>query len=228
MQNILLVEDDDPIAELIIIYLTEEGFEIRRASTGKEFEQMFEQQVPDLFILDYWLPDTDGFTLCRFIRETSNVPILMLSAMNETKYKIDALMTGADDYLGKPFSMRELAARVMALLRRSNTQLKQEKLVIKPLDGICIESEKRKLIIDGQLIETTYFEYELMKIFLKHPGHVFEREQLLNHIKGLDSDVSDRSVDVHIKNLRKKIERDSKDPKRIQTVRGVGYKYEPE
>ncbi|MBO9607452.1 MAG: response regulator transcription factor [Paenibacillaceae bacterium] len=238
MAQLLLVEDDRNIAELIQIYLSEEGFSIRHASTGQEMEMLFAEAVPELVILDMRLPDTDGLTLCRHIRAAYRMPILMLSAVNDTKAKIDAITTGADDYLCKPFSMRELAVRVMALLRRVQppTLAAAEQGAAETVRGsqteqpaaITIDVDKRRLILNGQWIETTYFEFELMKIFLAHPGHVFDREQLLTLIKGLEAEVSDRSVDVHIKNLRRKFEDDAKNPKRIVTVRGAGYKFEPE
>lgn len=239
MAQLLLVEDDHNIAELIQIYLTEEGFSLRHASTGQEMEQLFAEAVPDLVILDMRLPDTDGLTLCRHIRAAYRMPILMLSAVNDTKSKIEAITTGADDYLCKPFSMRELAVRVMALLRRvqppaslAAAEQAAADAAPSPLPeqpaAITIDVDKRRLYLHGQWIETTYFEFELMRIFLAHPGHVFDREQLLTLIKGLEADVSDRSVDVHIKNLRRKFEDDSKEPKRIVTVRGAGYKFEPE
>ncbi|WP_135554681.1 response regulator transcription factor [Paenibacillus cymbidii] len=241
MAQLLLVEDDRNIAELIQIYLSEEGFSIRHASTGQEMEMLFAEAVPELVILDMRLPDTDGLTLCRHIRAAYRMPILMLSAVNDTKAKIDAITTGADDYLCKPFSMRELAVRVMALLRRvqppthaaaeqAAAAAARSSLPEQPAEpaAITIDVDKRRLSLKGQWIETTYFEFELMKIFLAHPGHVFDREQLLTLIKGLEAEVSDRSVDVHIKNLRRKFEDDAKNPKRIVTVRGAGYKFEPE
>jgi DNA-binding response OmpR family regulator len=178
------------------------------------------------------LPDMGGLEVCAQIRNVSSVPIMILSMKSEVSDRVQALKTGADDYLCKPFSMHELTARVEALIRRSHTAhteavLQTAAAAAPAEDGECIQLdiERRLLLVRGQFVETTFSEYELMKLFLTHPGKVFSREELINAIRGFDSFVTDRAIDVHIVNLRKKIEQNPKEPKLIRTVWGFGYKY---
>lgn len=224
---VLIVEDDDNICEMMSFYLSEEGFAVGRATTGTEAMGRFEALQPDLIVLDVMLPGLDGVTLCRQIRQRSAVPILMVSAKNEVSDRVNALQTGADDYLGKPFSMREFAARVKALLRRSQLTagLAAESGTSEPEQPIRINVERRALYVNGQPVETTFSEFELIKLFYQNPGKVFSREELLNRIRGFDSFVTERAIDVHIANLRKKVETEPKEPKYIRTVWGVGYKF---
>ncbi|MDO3680104.1 response regulator transcription factor [Paenibacillus ehimensis] len=230
MSRVLLVEDDQSIADMISIYLSEENYTVYCAADGKQGKELFSQHEPDVVILDLMLPDTNGIELCKHFRTVSNVPIMIVSAKSEVSERVNALMIGADDYLCKPFSMRELAARTSALLRRSalNQTFKPAAADPVPTDtkDIVLDLEKRGIYLHGQAVETTYSEFEIMKNFWLHPGKVFSREELLNKIRGIDSFVTERSVDVHITNLRKKIEADPKEPKYIKTVWGVGYKFE--
>ncbi|MEC0212130.1 response regulator transcription factor [Paenibacillus ehimensis] len=230
MSRVLLVEDDQSIADMISIYLSEENYTVYCAADGKQGKELFSQHEPDVVILDLMLPDTNGIELCKHFRTVSNVPIMIVSAKSEVSERVNALMIGADDYLCKPFSMRELAARTSALLRRSalNQTFKPASADPVPTDtkDIVLDLEKRGIYLHGQAVETTYSEFEIMKNFWLHPGKVFSREELLNKIRGIDSFVTERSVDVHITNLRKKIEADPKEPKYIKTVWGVGYKFE--
>jgi DNA-binding response OmpR family regulator len=235
MPKLLLIEDDQTIADMMSIYLTEEHYTVFCAFNGQQAKQLFQTCDPDCIILDIMLPDTNGIELCKEIRTLSNVPIMIVSAKNEVSERVNALLSGADDYLCKPFSMRELAARASALLRRSvmstsnaqadpgTTSEEAKSAVTKP---IFLNLEKRSLYLHNQPIETTFSEFEIMRALCQYPGKVFTREELLNSIRGIDSFVTERSVDVHITNLRKKIEIDPKEPKFIRTVRGVGYKYE--
>ncbi|OXM87864.1 response regulator transcription factor [Paenibacillus rigui] len=229
MSTVLLIEDDQSIADMISIYLSEEGYVVYSAADGKQGLRLFEKQGPHVVILDIMLPDTNGVDLCRQLRAVSVVPILIISAKSEVSERVKALMLGADDFLCKPFSIRELAARIQALLRRStkskvgsvpNTDSKEQHR------SIVVDMDKRCVYLHRVPIETTYSEFEMMKYFWLHPGKVFSRDELLSKIRGIDSLVTERSVDVHITNLRKKIEQDPKEPKHIQTVRGVGYKFE--
>lgn len=230
MSKVLLVEDDQSIADMISIYLSEENYTVYCAADGKQGKELFSRHEPDVVILDLMLPDTNGIELCKHFRTVSNVPIMIVSAKSEVSERVNALMIGADDYLCKPFSMRELAARTSALLRRSalNQTFKPAAADPAPTDtkDIVLDLEKRGIYLHGQAVETTYSEFEIMKNFWLHPGKVFSREELLNKIRGIDSFVTERSVDVHITNLRKKIEADPKEPKYIKTVWGVGYKFE--
>ncbi|WP_159883594.1 response regulator transcription factor [Paenibacillus puerhi] len=231
MSRILLVEDDHGIADMMSIYLSEEGYTVNRASDGQQGIRMFNEHHPDVIILDLMLPDTNGIDLCKQLRKVSSVPIMIVSAKNEVSERVNALMNGADDYLCKPFSMRELAARTTALLRRSalthqTSAAPGTETVAEDKRDIVLDMEKRCIYIHKQPIETTYSEFEIMKNFWLYPGKVFSREELLNKIRGIDSFVTERSVDVHITNLRKKVESEPKEPKHIKTVWGVGYKFE--
>ncbi|MDR6554081.1 response regulator transcription factor [Paenibacillus qinlingensis] len=227
MSKILIIEDDVSIGEMMSIYLYEDGYEVKRAENGRQGEALFREFQPDMIILDLMLPDMDGIHLCTTIRHTSNIPILMVSAKNEVSDRVKGLQTGADDYLCKPFSMRELSARIQALLRRSNTFTQQSLSSTDVLkqQGIQLDFEKRCLYVDGKNIETTFSEFEIMKLFWQNQGRVYSREELLNRVRGFDSQVTERAIDVHIANLRKKVEDDPKEPKHIKTVWGVGYKF---
>ncbi|WP_010494075.1 response regulator transcription factor [Paenibacillus elgii] len=230
MSKVLLVEDDQSIADMISIYLSEENYTVFCAANGKQGKELFSLHEPDVVILDLMLPDTNGIEMCKHFRTVSNVPIMIVSAKSEVSERVNALMIGADDYLCKPFSMREMAARTSALLRRSALTQPVRPVAEDPVPtetkDIVLDLEKRGIYLHGQAVETTYSEFEIMKNFWLHPGKVFSREELLNKIRGIDSFVTERSVDVHITNLRKKIETDPKEPKYIKTVWGVGYKFE--
>ncbi|PZD97768.1 DNA-binding response regulator [Paenibacillus sambharensis] len=226
MKKILLVEDDSSIADMISIYLREEGYSVISAMDGASARRALAATAADLIILDIMLPDTDGMTLCAEIRSVSDIPILMLSARQDVNDRVEALFTGADDYLPKPFSMRELAARVEALLRRANYS--PHAVGLNSGSALTLDTSRRKLFHNGKPVETTYHEFELMRIFLLAPGKVFSREELLRKIKGPQVPVTDRAIDVHITNLRKKLEANPKYPRYIKTVWGIGYKYNAE
>lgn len=229
MAKVLIIEDDQSIADMMTIYLEEEGYTVSSASDGAEGKNLLQAIDPDVIILDVMLPDTDGITLCRHIRTVSLKPILMVSAKKEVSDRVNALLVGADDYLCKPFSMRELAARLTALLRRSSmSPLSEAPAPKEQKRNLHVDMERRCLYVEERLVETTYSEFEIMKLLWMNPSKVFSREELLNKIRGLDSYVTERSVDVHITNLRKKIEKDPKSPKYVKTVWGVGYKFDPE
>jgi DNA-binding response OmpR family regulator len=225
--HVLIVEDDDNISEMMSFYLSEEGCTIERVASGTAGTAAFERHEPDLLVLDIMLPDVDGVALCRQIRHRSNVPIMMVSAKNEVSERVNALLVGADDYLSKPFSMREFAARVKALLRRArlNSAPSEESAHTAGREPLQIDVGRRALYVRGGLVETTFSEFEIIRLFYQNPGKVFSREELLNRIRGLDSFVTERAIDVHIANLRKKVEANPKEPKYIKTVWGVGYKF---
>lgn len=232
MAKVLIIEDDQSIADMMTIYLEEEGYSVTWASDGSEGKHHLQAADPDIIILDVMLPDTDGITLCGEMRVTTQIPILMVSAKKEVSDRVNALLVGADDYLCKPFSMRELAARLTALLRRSAMAAPAWAEPAAPAkehrQPVHMDMERRCLYIEERLVETTYSEFEIMKLFWLYPAKVFSREELLNKIRGIDSYVTERSVDVHITNLRKKIESDPKNPRFIKTVWGVGYKFVPD
>ncbi|MDQ1909198.1 response regulator transcription factor [Paenibacillus sp. GD4] len=229
MSKVLLIEDDQSVVDLISIYLSEEQFLVFSAADGQQGKRLFQELQPDVVILDIMLPDANGIDLCKEFRLVSEVPIMIVSAKNEVSERVNALMVGADDYLCKPFSMRELAARTTALLRRSSMRQPyggQAAETPEKAKDIMLDLEKRCIYVHGKPVETTFSEFEIMKSFWIHPGKVYSREELLNNIRGIDSFVTERSVDVHITNLRKKMEADPKEPKHIKTVWGVGYKFE--
>ncbi|GKU77942.1 response regulator transcription factor [Paenibacillus sp. L3-i20] len=232
MYKVLVIEDDVMMSNMLSMYLTEEGYTVQQAFRGEEGLMLAGSFEPHLILLDLMLPDMDGIEVCTRIRSYSQVPIMILSMKCEVSERVHALKSGADDYLCKPFSMHELTARVEALIRRSGTthveaalQMAATIVTAEEENPIQLDVERRLLLVRRKLVETTFSEYELMKLFLAHPGKVFSREELINAIRGFDSFVTDRAIDVHIVNLRKKIEQNPKEPKLIRTVWGFGYKY---
>lgn len=228
-KKILVVDDEPMILELITFNLEQAGYEIIAAKTGLEAINQAEAHKPDAIVLDLMLPHLDGFQVCGQLRKTSTIPILMLTAKNEEVDKILGLELGADDYLTKPFSPRELVARVKALLRRSNygaenltttsdsTELKRGSLLI--------SVNKHLVSVNGIPIDLTLTEFQLLQLLAANPGQVFSRDFLLNKIWGEDFFGDVRTIDVHIRHLREKIEDNPSNPKYILTVRGVGYKF---
>lgn len=229
MYKVLVVEDDVMMRDMLSMYLSEEGYSVRQAGTGEEGLRIVQDFMPDIVLLDLMLPDMDGMGVCASIRERSHVPIMILSMKSEVSERVHALKAGADDYMCKPFSMHEMTARVEALIRRSHFSTAEtasgEEAEEVDFAPIQLDAERRMILVRGKLIETTFSEFEMMKLFLSHPGKVFSREELINTIRGFDSFVTDRAIDVHIVNLRKKIEQNPKEPRLIRTVWGFGYKY---
>ena len=217
------------MSNMLSMYLSEEGYSVRQAGLGDDGLTAAANMEPDIVLLDLMLPDMDGMEVCALLRERSNVPIMILSMKNEVSERVQALKAGADDYMCKPFSMHEMAARVEALIRRSHLMFTEtggnEDTIEEESNPIQLDFERRLLLVRGKLVETTFSEYEMMKLFLAYPGKVFSREELINAIRGFDSFVTDRAIDVHIVNLRKKIEHNPKEPRLIRTVWGFGYKY---
>ncbi|MDQ0878210.1 DNA-binding response OmpR family regulator [Paenibacillus sp. V4I3] len=243
MYKVLIIEDDAMIGDMVTMYLSEEGFHVIRKANGAEGIAAVSQFDPDVILLDLMLPDMDGLALCRQVRETSKIPIMIVSMKSKVVERVNALGAGADDYMCKPFSMHEMSARVHALIRRSNLYLKSSvntrqvtgaaggsttavlEAVLDIDKKITLNPNTRSMRVHGVLVETTYSEFEIMKCFVNHPGRVYSREDLLQTVRGFDSLVTDRAIDVHIANLRKKIEDNPKEPKWIRTVWGVGYKF---
>lgn len=250
MYKVLMIEDDAMIGDMVTMYLKEEGFHVIREDNGSGGIAAIAHFQPDLILLDWVLPDTDGLTVCRHIRETSSVPIMIVSMKNKIVERVNALGAGADDFMCKPFSMHELIARSHALIRRAqmyqarNQQIELEQpskqqaaeakilpttaihtTVMDKHEKITLNQNTRSMSVYGEIVETTYSEFEIMKCFINNPGRVYSREDLLQTVRGFDSFVTDRAIDVHIANLRKKIEDNPKEPKWIRTVWGVGYKF---
>ena len=222
-RNILVVEDDRNISDLIQMYLVKEGFEVRIAADGGKAIAEFQKSVPDLILLDIMLPVMDGWAVCAKIRETSKVPIIMLTAKSEVFDRIQGLEMGADDYIVKPFEMKELLARINAVLRRTEIPVDTSKVL--RFDKLIINLDAYELPVDGKKIDTPPKELELLYHLAATPNRVYTRNQLLDEVWGFDYFGDSRTVDVHIKRLREKIENVS-DQWALKTVWGVGYKFE--
>ncbi|HEY5576350.1 MAG TPA: response regulator transcription factor [Clostridiaceae bacterium] len=221
-RNILIIEDEDKVSEVIKAYLQKEGFDVVTASSGLEGIGLFKKNNFQLVILDLMLPDIDGEEVCRILRNMSDVYIFMLTAKVALEDKIEGLNLGADEYLTKPLSPRELTARVNALFRRIGT--KEENLIF--IDSyLSVDNEARVARVSGKEISLTPNEFDILIALIRNRGRVLSREQLIDIVFGIDFEGSDRTVDVHIKNIRKKIEQDTKNPLYIVTVTKSGYKF---
>ncbi len=225
MQPILIVEDDKKTASLVAMYLEREGFHTLVAHDGKQALDLARVHQPMFVILDLMLPRLDGWEVCRKLRHDSDVPILMLSARGDEVDRVSGLTLGADDYVVKPFSPRELVARVKAILRRGRLEGSRENRVLSRGD-LALDEEKRKVSLRGQPVPLTPHEFTLLKSLMSSPGKVFTRDELLSRLYPKeDVLVIDRVVDVHIGKLRQKIEEDPSNPRYVLTVRGVGYQF---
>ncbi|MCM3115209.1 response regulator transcription factor [Neobacillus sp. MER 74] len=224
--KILLVDDERRIIEVLEAYLVREGYEIHSADNGIDALKKVKTVTPDLIILDLMLPDISGEEVCRLVRKESDVPILMLTAKSAEDDRINGIVMGADDYLTKPFSPREVVVRVQAILRRVKKTEKVERLEFNR-KRLVIDLMKKEVSANGDLITLTPIEYKLLTNMAVNPGRVYSRMDLLEKIQdeGMYYEGYERSVDTHIKNLRKKIERDSRQPDFIVTVFGMGYKF---
>lgn len=224
MVDVLLVEDYEELNELIRLFLEREGYSVKGVFSGEEALAFLEENKAKLVILDVSLPQMDGFAVCAALREKSNIPIIFLSARVDKEDKINGFLQGADDYVDKPVDMDILCAKVTALMRR-NYDLKQENTVVHS-GAITIDKEAKQVFLDKKEIAVTVKEYELLLLLVENPGKTLNKEYLFNQIWGMDSFSENQTLTVHIKMLRDKIEENPKDPQRIKTVWGVGYKYE--
>lgn len=224
--KILAVDDEYSILEVISAYLRKEGYDVHTAMNGKDALSTFEQLKPHLIILDLMLPDLPGEMICEKIRQTSDVPIIMLTAKKEEDDRISGLTAGADDYLMKPFSPKELMVRIQGMIRRVYGERRIEKQVLSFQSGdLEINQDEICVYKKGQPVELTKNEYEVLVVLARNPGRTFTREQLIESAFGSDYLGYDRTVDVYIKNIRKKIEDDSKEPTYVVTVYGFGYAF---
>ncbi|MBQ9943362.1 MAG: response regulator transcription factor [Clostridia bacterium] len=223
-QKILVVDDDPNIAQLIRLYLEKEGYQVAVESRGDSAIAAFRKDPPHLIILDIMLPGMDGWQVCRTIRQLGNVPIIMLSAKDETFDKVLGLELGADDYITKPFEGKELAARVKAVLRRSAQDTPLSDTITYP--GLSISLEKYEVVFRDKAVEMPPKELEVLYFLAAHKNRVFTREQLLEQVWGFDFFGDSRTVDVHIKRLREKLQDTESLGWQIRTVWGVGYKFE--
>ncbi|MEG0371958.1 MAG: response regulator transcription factor [Clostridium sp.] len=225
-EKILVVDDEIHIIELLKYNLEASGYKVMSAQTGKEAIKLAYEKKPDLILLDVMLPDMDGFDVCKNInksKETENIPIIMLTAKGDELDKILGLEIGADDYMTKPFSVRELIARIKAVLRRNLKEENTQNVI--SLGEIIMNMDKYVITKNDKKIDLTLKEFELLKLLIINRGKVLTRDFLLDKVWGYEYYGETRTVDVHIRHLRKKIEDDDKTPKYIETVRGIGYKY---
>ncbi len=226
MTRILIVDDDQHIAELIEVYLKNEGYEISKAGNGVEALNSFGKSQPDLIILDIMMPEMDGLSFCTQVRKSSQVPILMVSAKVEDMDKIVGLMTGADDYVSKPFNPLELTARVKALLRRANYTQPESADAVLQIGPLAIDKQKHLVLAEGYSVKLTSIEFEILYLLARNQGRVFSSEEIFESVWNEPGEGSNKTVMVHISNLREKLEAALPGEKIIRTVWGVGYKIE--
>lgn len=234
-EKILVVDDEVSLQETLAYNLKKQGYEVQTTGDGAEALDLAREMDPDLIILDVMLPGLDGFEICRILRREMSTPVLMLTARDDEIDRVVGLEVGADDYMAKPFSMRELVARVKAMLRR--VRLIREdvdnaggepkpKAEILDFDNLRIDMTRREITVDGGVVAFKPKEYELLTFFAQHQGQVLSREFILERVWGWDFIGDSRTVDVHVRWLREKIEQDPASPRRIITVRGAGYRFE--
>ena len=225
MKTILIVDDEPKIVQLVRDYLERAGFRVLTASNGKAALALAHSEKPDLVILDLGLPEMDGLDVTRTLRKASNVPILMLTARSEETDKLIGLELGADDYITKPFSPRELVARVRVVFRRMEAYSEANTEILHAAD-LTLDVPRMRVTAAGRdLQELTPTEFELLAALARHPGRVYTRAQLLDVVHGVAFESYERAIDAHIKNIRHKIEPDPREPRYIQTVYGVGYRF---
>jgi DNA-binding response OmpR family regulator len=221
-KKVLIVDDDIKTVELVKLYLTRDGYQVLTAYDGIEALRLARESRPELIVLDLMLPDIDGLEVCRILRHESDVPIIMLTARSTDQDKLTGLGLGADDYVTKPFSPKELAARVQAVLRRLPRERGPEEIKIGELS---MNFTKHEAWFAGKLLDLTSVEFKLLGVLAREPGRVCSRTSLIEEALGYDFEGFDRTIDVHILNLRRKLELDPSHPRYIKTVYGVGYKF---
>lgn len=223
MTRVLVVEDEVKIARLVRDYLHQAGYDVLEATDGLAALSIARAERPDMIVLDLGLPGMDGYDVTRELRTTSSVPIIMLTARSEESDRIVGLELGADDYIVKPFSPKELVARIRAVLRRADATLGGGETI--RTGPLTIDIPKRRVTVDAQQIELTSTEFDILLTLARQPGRIYTRAQLLDAVHGVSFESYERSVDAHIKNIRRKIETDPKHPALVLTVYGVGYKF---
>jgi DNA-binding response OmpR family regulator len=225
-RRVLVVDDEPKIIEVVSSYLRRAGFEPLTAAGGEEALQVFQKEHPDLVILDLMLPDLSGEDVCRKLRAQSRVPVIMLTARVEDSDAVKGLQLGADDYVTKPFSPRQLIARVEAVLRRAaGAGMPTARVLSFNNDDLCVDDTAGTVRKAGELVSVTPREFRLLRLFAGNPGRLFSREELIARALGDDFEGSDRTIDAHVKNLRQKIETDPHVPAYIHTVHGIGYRF---
>lgn len=224
--SVLLVDDDEKLVQLLKTYFEKEGFITYAAYDGLQAIQLVREKKPSIMVLDIMLPEMDGWDVCRKIRRENEVPIIMLTAREEESDRLIGLEIGADDYVTKPFSPKEVVARAKVILRRMNQEF--VKKVPLQVGNIYIDLERHQVSQNGEMIELTATEFKILELFVTHAGRVFTRLQIVEQTQGDSFEGYDRTIDVHIKNLRRKLEANTKEPRYILTIYGVGYKFAEE
>lgn len=225
MARILLIDDDEKLGELLGAYFRRFDLELVAASHPARGLELLEKERPDLVILDVMLPDQDGFQVCREIRRDSNVPIIMLTARGDVTDRVVGLELGADDYMPKPFEPRELVARVQNVLRRAAPREEPASSTRLRFGGLEIDLERRRVELDGNALDLTTMEYQLLALFASQPGRTFTRDEILNELRGIDAQLFSRSVDILVSRLRQKLGDTTRQPRFIKTVWGTGYAF---
>jgi DNA-binding response OmpR family regulator len=224
--TILLVDDEESVQKLLTYPLERDGYRVVQARDGDEALARFEVEDVDLVVLDVMLPKLDGLEVCKRLRAVSTVPIVMLTARDDEFDKVVGLELGADDYITKPFSIREFRSRIRALLRRAAaTPSGAPEDEVIHVDGLSIDPARRSVDVDGKAVQLTYVEFELLRALARRPGRVFSRQALLEALWGGSDYREPRTIDVHVRHLREKLEHDPREPQYILTVRGVGYRF---
>jgi DNA-binding response OmpR family regulator len=225
--TIMLVDDEESIQKLLTFPLQREGYRVVQARDGEEALSRFQEQHVDLVVLDVMLPKLDGLEVCRRLRTTSTVPIIMLTARDDEVDKVLGLELGADDYITKPFSIREFRSRIRALLRRATllSERRDPDSEVIEVNGLAIDASKRTVTLAGHPVQLTYVEFELLRTLASHRGRVYSRQSLLEAVWGDSAYREPRTIDVHIRHLREKLELDPREPAYIFTVRGAGYRF---
>jgi DNA-binding response OmpR family regulator len=225
MTTVLVVDDEPIVRDVVVRYLERDGFDTLQAADGDSARRLIEDGAPQLVVLDVMLPGTDGLALCRWIRSRGDLPVIMLTARGEEADRIVGLELGADDYVTKPFSPRELAVRVRTVLRRTgNASLSAERL---ELGSLTIDARTREVVLGDETLRLTAKEFDLLFFLASHPRQVFSRDQLMDRVWGYASALDTGTVTVHMQRLRSKIEPDPKSPQQLETVWGVGYRFVP-
>ncbi|MEV0581459.1 response regulator transcription factor [Nonomuraea sp. NPDC050310] len=227
MTRVLVVEDEESFSDALSYMLRKEGFEVSVASTGPEALEIFDRSGADMVLLDLMLPGLPGTEVCRSLRQRSKVPVIMLTAKDSEIDKVVGLELGADDYVTKPFSSRELVARIRAVLRRQGDALDEPESAILAAGPVRMDVDRHIVSVRGQQVQLPLKEFELLEVLLRNAGRVLTRGQLIDRVWGADYVGDTKTLDVHVKRLRAKVEADPANPRCILTVRGLGYKFEP-
>jgi two-component system response regulator VicR len=225
MDTVLVVDDEPTIREVVVRYLRRDGYETLEAADGDRARELIEKSEPSLVVLDVMLPGTDGLALCRWIRSRSSLPVILLTARGDEVDRIVGLELGADDYVTKPFSPRELAARVRTVLRRLGPQAPVEERLA--WDGLVIDAAAREVTRRGRPVQLTAKEFDLLRFLARHPRRVFSRDQLMSSVWGYEAAYDTGTVTVHVRRLREKLEDDPSRPQLLETVWGAGYRFCP-